>query len=220
MRILLDPVIASPILIFGGRQLRDILLCKIWVSNKGVHVPRVSAWWSPTLIIWFWKFKYFGKKSKGIWKYTSTYVHINMNLGNWEKRNKMYTTLMTGDPQFFVQSCKQANPMLCLINVQWLSITAIWSATYYFNILAQYAMFWTTQSSETSQLLWEKVQWNATWSSHFVQLPLELHYHFTGGQLSDVAQQWQHPWGGGRMYLLTAVLAFGEWTEYYAIFQI
>lgn len=135
MRILLDPVIASPILIFGGRQLRDILLCKIWVSNKGVHVPRVSAWWSPTLIIWFWKFKYFGKKSKGIWKYTSTYVHINMNLGNWEKRNKMYTTLMTGDPQFFVQSCKQANPMLCFINVQWLSITAIWSSTFWPSML-------------------------------------------------------------------------------------
>ena len=39
MRALLDPVIASPVLILGGRQLRDILLCKIWVFNTGVHIP-------------------------------------------------------------------------------------------------------------------------------------------------------------------------------------
>lgn len=156
-------------------------------------------------------FKYFGKKKVS----ENTHQHTYTSTWIWETGKKEIKCTQRWWRAIHNSLCK-----LCFINVQWLSITAIWSATYYFNILAQYAMFWTTQSSETSQLLWEKVQWNATWSSHFVQLPLELHYHFTGGQLSDVAQQWQHPWGGGRMYLLTAVWAFGEWTEYYGIFQI
>lgn len=86
MRILLDPVIASPILIFGGRQLRDILLCKIWVSNKGVHVPRVSAWWSPTLIIWFWKFLNILEKKVKVSE--NTHQHTYTSTWIWETGKK------------------------------------------------------------------------------------------------------------------------------------